>query len=61
MKRQGVNRLNVLAVIQIVRSIDAIYEDDAGLGSVECRTYDSVPKAAGADRVVDRPVEAQIP
>ena len=61
MKRQGVNRLNVLAVIQIVRSIDAIYEDDAGPGSVECRTYDSVPKAAGADRVVDRPVEAQIP
>ena len=61
MKRQGVNRLDVLAVIQIVRSIDSIYEDDAGLGSVECRTYDSVPKAACANRVVNRPVEAQIP
>src|SRR6476620_6440617 len=49
----GVSSLDRLAVIQVVVAVDAVEEEDAGLGVVVRRAHDLVPQVARPHLAVD--------
>ncbi len=53
--------MNGFAVTEIILGIDAVNENDAGLGIIIGRLHDLVPQAAGRNRAVILPGKAQGP
>jgi hypothetical protein len=50
-----------LAVLQVVAGVDAVDEDDAGVGIIVIGSHDLVPEGASPDRAVHRAAEDERP
>src|SRR5262249_54095358 len=56
-----VGAADLLAVGEVVGSIDAVDEDNAGLGVIVGRTHHALPERARGQRAVNLAVEGQVP
>ena len=57
----GIGGVDLFAVAEIVLAVDAVDEDDAGLGVVIGGAHDALPQTAGRDFAIDLALEYERP